>query len=58
MSPNDTDEGRDFLAEIVQDAESGTPSTILRNGKPVAVIVGYDEFVQARQFIGSHNEEL
>jgi prevent-host-death family protein len=37
-------EVREKLSEIVDDVASGTEWTVTRHGRPVAVILGYDEY--------------
>ncbi|MCU1437961.1 MAG: Prevent-host-death protein putative antitoxin of system [Naasia sp.] len=37
-------EVRDRLAEVVNDALAGQETVITRNGKPVAIVLGYDEY--------------
>lgn len=42
---------------IVQDAEDGYPSTILRNGEPVAVVVGAVDLDDLRWKLDRLSEE-
>jgi antitoxin Phd len=37
-------DARNQFADVVEDAEAGEPSVITREGRPAAVLVGYEEW--------------